>query len=392
MISVDEALARVLALATPPQGKVVHLEHAAGRVLLEPAISRMTQPPFHAAAMDGYAYRQADLGQSLRVIGESAAGHPWTGTPAPGTAIRIFTGAPVPEGYDRVEMQENVRREGDTITITDASSGDHIRQMGCDFSEGQRIEPGRVINATDIALMAAMNLPQVTVAKRPKVAVLAGGDELIRPGGTPAPGQIICSNDLAIATIARAAGAEAEVLPIARDTEDSLRESFARAASADLLVTIGGASVGDHDLIGKVTESLGMERSFYKIAMRPGKPLLAGQMSGMALLGLPGNPVSAIVCATLFMRPLILAMLGLPAEKQIRRARLTADLPPEGDREHYLRAQLSPGDDFPAITPFERQDSSLLSVLSGSNALLRRPAHDPARKAGDMVDYIPLVN
>ncbi|RJE82862.1 molybdopterin molybdotransferase MoeA [Paracoccus onubensis] len=392
MISVNEALGRVLALANPPEGESVALDQAAGRVLHEAAISRLTQPPFDSAAMDGYAYHHADQGQPLRVIGESAAGHPWTGTPASGTAIRIFTGAAVPPGYDRVEMQENTRRDGDMLTITEPSAGAHIRSRGCDFSEGDRIEPGRVLSAADIALLAGMNLPQVTVARRPKVAVLAGGDELIRPGENPAAGQIICSNDLAVAAIARAAGAEPEILPIARDTEDSIRESFDRAKTSDLLVTIGGASVGDHDLIGKVASALGMERSFYKIAMRPGKPLMAGKISGMAMLGLPGNPVSAIVCATLFMRPLIQAMQGLPAQRPIRRARLTHPLPPEGDREHYLRAQLLPGDDLPAITAFDRQDSSLLSVLSKADALLIRPPHDPARKAGEIVEYMPLFH
>lgn len=392
MISVEEALERVLALAKPPQGENVSLDQAAGRVLQEPAISRMTQPPFDSAAMDGYAYRHADQGQSLRVIGESAAGHPWSGNASPGTAIRIFTGAPVPSGYDRVEMQENTRRDGEMLTIVATSTGTHIRKCGCDFSKDDRIEPGRVLTPSDIALLAAMNLPQATVAKRPRVAVLAGGDELIRPGETPAEGQIISSNDLAIAAIARSAGAEAQILPIARDSEDSLRASFEQAKSADLLVTIGGASVGDHDLIGKVAESLGMERSFYKIAMRPGKPLMAGRISDMALLGLPGNPVSAIVCATLFMHPLIRKMQGLPAIGRSRRARLTTDLPREGERQHYLRAKLTSGEDLPAIAPFNRQDSSLLSVLSQADALLIRPPNDPERKAGEMVSFIPLFN
>lgn len=391
MISVTEALERVLALANTPQGEIVSLDQAAGRVLHEAAISRLTQPPFDSAAMDGYAYRHADLGRSLRVIGESAAGHPWTGTPGPDTAIRIFTGAAVPPGYDRVEMQENTRRDGDNLTITKPSANAYIRSRGGDFNEGDRIEPGRILTAADIALLAGMNLPQVSVAKRPKVAVLAGGDELVRPGENPAAGQIICSNDLAVAAIARAAGAEAEILPIARDTTASLRESFDRARTADLLITIGGASVGDHDLIGKITAELGMERSFYKIAMRPGKPLIAGKISRMAMLGLPGNPVSAIVCAIVFMRPLIQTMQGLQVQKTVYRARLSAGLPPEGERQHYLRAQLLPGDDLPGIAAFAQQDSSLLSVLSNADALLIRSPHDPARQAGEIVEYIPLI-
>ncbi|RNF33035.1 molybdopterin molybdotransferase MoeA [Paracoccus methylarcula] len=390
MISVEEALARVLSLAGAPRGEVLALDQAAGRVLLEPAISRMTQPPFDSAAMDGYALRHADLGQRLRVIGEAAAGHPWTGKAEPGTAIRIFTGGAVPPGYDRVEMQENTQRDGEWLTVTAPSQDSYIRNRGCDFSEGDRIEPGRCLSPADIALLAAMNLPQVTVAKRPKVAVLAGGDELVRPGEAPSEGQIISSNDLAVAAIARAAGAEAEILPIARDSQDSLRESFARAQGADLLVTIGGASVGDHDLVGKVAESMGMERAFYKIAMRPGKPLMAGRIGECAMLGLPGNPVSAIVCATIFMQPLIHAMQGLPTGKRRFHARLANALPPEGRRQHYLRARLTEGGDLPVISPFDRQDSSLLSVLSQADALLIRPPHDPARQAGEIMDYLPL--
>lgn len=392
MISVEEALAKVLSLAETASPETLSLDQAAGRVLLEPAISRMTQPPFDSAAMDGYALRHADFGQRLRVIGESAAGHPWTGTAEPGTAIRIFTGGAVPPGYDRVEMQENTQRDDEWLTVTTSSRDAYIRGRGSDFSQGDRIEPGRLMTAADIALLAAMNLPEVTVAKRPKVAVLAGGDELVHPGETPSEGQIISSNDLAVAAIARAAGAESEILPIARDSEDSLRDSFARAQDSDLLVTIGGASVGDHDLVGKVAESLGMERAFYKIAMRPGKPLMAGRIGQSAMLGLPGNPVSAIVCATIFMQPLIRAMQGLPDETRRFRARLSAALPPEGGRQHYMRAKLDDGADLPIITPFDNQDSSLLSVLSQADALLIRPSQDPARQEGEIMDYLPLFH
>lgn len=390
MISVDEALAKVLALAAAPEGETLPLDQAAGRVLLKPAISQMTQPPFDSAAMDGYALRHADLHQRLHVIGESAAGRPWKGAPAPGTAIRIFTGAPVPEGYDRVEMQENTQREGDYVTITAASDGSHIRQRGCDFAAGDRVEPGRIISPADIGLIAAMNVPQVTVARRPRLAILAGGDELVRPGETPSEGQIISSNDLAVAAIARAAGAQVEILPIARDTEQSLHDSFALAKGADLIVTIGGVSVGDHDLVGKVAESLGMQRAFYKVAMRPGKPLMAGKLEKSVLLGLPGNPVSAIVCATIFMQPLIWKMQGFNGVNRILRARLTHPLGPEGGRQHYLRARLLEGEDLPRIQPFGNQDSSLLSVFSQANALLIRPAHDPARGEGDIVEALSL--
>lgn len=391
MIPVEEALARVLALATPPRPETVALEQAAGRVLAAPAEARLTQPPFDSAAMDGYALRRADAGDALRVIGESAAGHPWSGAPQPGTAIRIFTGAPVPAGYDCVAMQENVTREGDLIRIHTPSANDNIRPRGGDFALGDSVAPGRLLNAADIGLLAAMNLPELTVAARPRIAVLASGDELLRPGETPAEGQIISSNDLAIAALAREAGAEARILPIARDTEASLRDSFARAADADLIVTIGGASVGDHDLVGKVAGDLGMERAFYKLAMRPGKPLMAGKIGNSAMLGLPGNPVSAIVCGILFMQPLIRRMQGLEAGHAPQRARLARPLPPEGERQHYLRARLQPGPDLPLIDPFEDQDSARLSLLAGADALLVRPAGDPARDAGQIVDYLPLT-
>ncbi|MFV0383008.1 gephyrin-like molybdotransferase Glp [Paracoccus sp. (in: a-proteobacteria)] len=390
MISVEEARALVLGLAGPARGEAVTLDTAAGRALLEPAVSRMTQPPFASAAMDGYAWRSADAGQRLRVIGEAAAGHPWRGEAAPGTAIRIFTGAAVPDGYDRVEMQENTERQGDWLVMTAPSDGTHIRPRGGDFAEGDRLEARRILSPADIGLLAAMNVPQVTVALRPRVAVLASGDELVLPGDTPAEGQIISSNDLAIAALARAAGAEATILPIARDTTDSLRDSFRRAQDFDMLVTIGGASVGDHDLVGGVAQAMGMQRAFHKIAMRPGKPLMAGRIGTAAMIGLPGNPVSAITCAILFMQPLIRRMMGLSGDLPQRSARLATPLGVEGNRQHYLRARLARGEDLPLITPFDNQDSSLLSVLSQADALLIRPPFDPAREPGGIVEYLPL--
>ncbi|ODT58985.1 MULTISPECIES: gephyrin-like molybdotransferase Glp [Paracoccus] len=390
MISVEQALAHVLALAPAPHPETVALEHAHGRVLLEPAVAAVTQPPFDASAMDGYALRRADLPGPLDVIGTSAAGHPWTGEARPGTAIRIFTGAPVPAGYDHVELQENILRDGDRITVQTRSTGSNIRARGNDFAAGDRMEPGRILGAAQIGLLAAMNVAQVTVARAPQVVILAGGDELVPPGTTPAPGQIISSNDLALAALAREAGAVPRILPIARDTPDSLRDSFRAAEGADLLVTIGGASVGDHDLVAKIAAEQGIVRSFYKVALRPGKPLMAGQMGAGAMLGLPGNPVSAMVCGVLFMQPLIRAMLGLEPGPLIRTALLGRDLPAEGPRQHYLRASLAGADDLPQITPYDDQDSARLTVMSDADALLIRPPEDPARKAGDRVSYIAL--
>ncbi|QFG37170.1 molybdopterin molybdochelatase [Paracoccus pantotrophus] len=390
MISVEEARARVLALAPAPEPEQVALAEALGRALLAPAVARLTQPPFDASAMDGYALRSADLPGPLPVIGTAAAGQPYAGETHPGSAIRIFTGAPVPGGYDRVVMQELVVREGDHITVAEPGHGRNIRAKGNDFAQGSEFLPRRPLRPADLALIAAMNVPQVTVARRPRVAVLAGGDELVPPGSEPAPGQIISSNDLAIAALAREAGADPVILPLARDTEQSLRDRFAQAQGGDLIVTIGGASVGDHDLIGKVAADLGMERAFYKLAMRPGKPLMAGRIGLAAMLGLPGNPVSAVVCAKLFMQPLIRAMQGLPAGPEPLQATLARDLPPEGDRQHYLRARLAPGETLPRIEPFGDQDSARLWLLAEADALLIRPAHDPARRAGERMGYLPL--
>lgn len=390
MISVDEALSLVLALAAPPVPEEVALEDAAGRVLAAPAVARLTQPPFDASAMDGYAVRGADLPGTLRVVGEAAAGRGWNGTLAASEAVRIFTGAPVPAGADSVVMQEDASREGELVRIDAAASRTNIRPRGNDFAEGDSLAPGRLLGAADIALLAAMNLPRVTVARAPRVAILAGGDELVEVGVTPAPGQIVSSNDLAIAALARAAGAEVRRLPLARDTEESLRAAFAAAEGADLVVTIGGASVGDHDLIARVAADLGMSRAFHRIAMRPGKPLMAGRIGAQAMLGLPGNPVSALVCGVLFLQPLIWRLQGREAPPRLAHARLAHDLPAEGNRQHYLRARLADGPDLPRIAPFADQDSARLSVLAEADALLVRPAFDPARAAGETVGYLPL--
>lgn len=391
MIPVDEALAAVLALAPAPQPQDCALADALGRVLLDPAVSRMTQPPFDAAAMDGYAVRSADLPGPLRLVGEAAAGRGWSGDAAAGTALRIFTGAPVPPGFDRVVMQEHVTRDGDAITVAADATGPHIRPRGNDFAQGDTLPAGRRLAPADLGLLAAMNLPRVTVARPPRVAVIAGGDELVPPGTDPGDGQIISSNDVAVAALARQAGAEVRIMPLARDTEASLRAVFADAADADVIVTIGGASVGDHDLVGRVAADLGMDRAFYKVRMRPGKPLMAGRLAGGAvMLGLPGNPVSAMVCATLFLRPLLDRMQGQDGGPDLRHGILGRDLPAEGDRQHYLRATLQHGPDGAEVTPFPDQDSARLALMAQADALLVRPPGDPARQRGAPVRYLPL--
>ena len=390
MIPVAEALEALLALVKPLETEEVPLRQAAGRVLAHPVQARRNQPPFPASSMDGYALRRAEVEPDamFKVIGEAAAGHGFDGLVKPGQAVRIFTGAPVPEGADCVVIQEDVTRRGDLITLGHRMDGkDNIRPAGGDFSEGTPMQAPRQLRPADIALLAAMNIDRVPVTRRPVVAVLATGDELVQPGETPGPTQIVASNSYGLAAMMEAAGAEVRLLPVARDTEASLREGFRLARGADLLITIGGASVGDHDLVGHVAAEVGLERSFYKVAMRPGKPLMAGRMQEMAMIGLPGNPVSAMVCGTVFVLPVLRKMLGLGDEAApLREAPLGSDLPENGPRAHYMRASLRDGAIHPAIS----QDSALLTVLAGADALLVRPVGDPARRAGERVAYLPL--
>ncbi len=384
MISVEAALEAVFALADPLSFETVPLRQAAGRVLAAPIIATRNQPPFPASVMDGYAV--AGDHPAYTVIGESAAGHAFAGTLSDGQAARIFTGAPLPEGASRVVIQEDVTRTDDRITLAkDADQQRYIRDIGTDFHKGQTLDAPRRLTPADVALAASMNVPVVTVARRPSVALIATGDELVMPGETPGPDQIIASNTFGLAAMIEAEGGQARLLPIARDTITSLEAAFALAADADLVVTIGGASVGDHDLVGKVAAGLGLDRAFYKIAMRPGKPLMAGRLGKAPMIGLPGNPVSSLVCGHIFLRPMLRAMQGLAAAPLPRRsARLAAPIGANGSREHYMRAIL----DGDRITVAERQDSSLLSVLSGANALVVRPPGAPAADVGETVTFL----
>ncbi|WP_412509340.1 molybdopterin molybdotransferase MoeA, partial [Roseovarius sp. SYSU LYC5161] len=327
-------------------------------------------------------------GATFRVIGEAAAGNGLGGAVGAGQAVRIFTGAPLPEGTDRVVIQEDVDRAGDTVTLRDGpGDSDHVRPAGADFRVGDRLRAPRVLTPADIALLAAMNLPEIRVTRRPEVALISTGDELIMPGEAPGPDQIIASNTFGLKAMLESIGARARILPIARDNTASLETAFSLAGGADIVVTIGGASVGDHDLVGRVAEGLGVARSFYKVAMRPGKPLMAGRMGDAAMVGLPGNPVSAMVCGHVFLAPMVRALQGLGAEPAPRRtARLSRDLPQGGPREHYMRAEVANG----LITPEPRQDSALLSVLANANALMIRPAGDGARSQGDEMEYLAL--
>ena len=389
MISVEEALRHCLALATPLAAEPVPLAQAYGRWMCAPAVATRDQPPFAASAMDGYAV-QGDPGpdDNFLVIGEAGAGHAFAGQVGPGQAVRIFTGAPLPPGATRVIIQEDVVRLGDRILLKDGlDAGPHVRPLGQDFRAGDSLSPRR-LRPNDLALLAAMNIPTVQAARKPVVALIATGDELVMPGETPRPDQIIASNSFALKAMIEAAGGIARLLPIARDTEAELATVLALANGADLIVTIGGASVGDHDLVGRVA---GFQAAFWKIAMRPGKPLMAGRLNGVPMLGLPGNPVSAIVCAHLFLVPMVRAMQGDPApEPQPQTARLTVALPENGPRTHYMRARLLPEDGLPGIAPFDRQDSALLSILGQADALLIRPVDARPCHAGDTVSYLPL--
>lgn len=390
MISVDEALAHIFALVGPLETETVPLRQAAGRVLAARVAATRAQPPFPASAMDGYgvAADTATPGTRFRVIGEAAAGSGFAGCVGPGETIRIFTGAPVPEGVGRIVIQEDVSREGDTITLKDGlDEALYIRPAGADFRAGETIDPPRRLAPSDIALLAAMNVAEVTVTRKPDVVLIATGDELVMPGETPGSDQIIASNIFGLAAMIENAGGIARVLPIARDNAPALTTAFDLAAGADLVVTIGGASVGDHDLVGQVAAARGMERAFYRIAMRPGKPLMAGRLDGMPMIGLPGNQVSAMVCGSVFILPALRAMQGFPPAPTPRlTAPLAAPLGPNGPREHYMRARLDGG----VLTVFDRQDSALLSVLSAANVLVVRPVRDGPRKAGEVMEYIPI--
>ena len=380
----------MLALATPTATEVVPLRDAHRRVLASPVTAVRAQPPFATSVMDGYAIPAETIvaGDTFEVVGESAAGHQFSGELSVGKAVRIFTGAAVPEGAMRVVIQEDVVREGSMIHIQpDFDANIYIRELGADFNVSDELSAPRTLTPAEMTLIAAMNVPEVTVHKRPVVALIATGDELVVPGETPGSDQIVASNALGLASLVEQAGGDARILPIARDTEGSLHQAFDLAKGADLIVTIGGASVGDHDLVGKVAKERGLERSFYKVAMRPGKPLMAGRIDGAALIGLPGNPVSSLVCGKIFMQPLIRAMCGDTSEATTRRpATLAHDIHSNGPREHYMRATLKGGD----VSIADRQDSGLMSVLANANALVVRPPHDPARKAGEVVEVIDL--
>ena len=395
MLSVAEAVALVIADAAVLPGEMVWLAEANGRVLAVDVAAKVTQPPFRSSVMDGYAMRRADLASlpvTLKLIGESAAGHAFGGQAGPGEAVRIFTGAPVPAGADYVVIQENVEASGNEVRIREANAESYIRARGADFSEGDiLLRTGKRLTPRDLMLAAQMNHASLPVCRRPRVAVLASGDELVPPGGKPAASQIISSIPSALLAMLRAAGADPIFLGIARDTPESLAAHIAVAEGADILLTIGGASVGEYDLVRQALEDAGFVIGFHKVAMRPGKPFMFGRRGGQRVLGLPGTPVSAVICAIIFLLPLVAALLGedRPPVSAMRIA-LASPLPANGPRQHYMRARIVDMGGARAVEALPSQDSSLTAALAAADCLIVRPPNAPPAQAGEAVEVLPL--
>ncbi len=396
MLSVNDALVRIVGAFAPLATETISVADGSGRVLAEPVIARLDQPSADLSAMDGYAVIGADcasLPATLNVVGSAPAGGSYDAPLRRGEAVRIFTGGPLPAGADTIVIQENVRVDapGGVTILEGASPGRHIRRKGLDFSHGaEGIAAGHVLTPRDVALAAAMNVPWLTVWRRPRVAILATGDELVMPGEPVGPNRIVSSSGLAVAALVKAWGGEPTVMGIARDDRAVIGRHVAAAKRFDLLVTLGGASVGDHDLVQDVLKAEGFSLDFWRIAMRPGKPLMFADTPGCKALGLPGNPVSTLVCALLFLRPAIERMSGLPGDPvATTTAILAVDVGANDTREDYVRATLSRDDKGAlSVTPFKVQDSSMLSIMARANGFIVRPAHDPARRAGDAIKVV----
>jgi molybdopterin molybdotransferase len=398
MLSVEDARARILSAFEALPAEVVSVERALGRVLAADVTARVTQPPADVSAMDGYAVRAADVaeaGTELAVVGEAPAGGAYEGTLQPGEAVRIFTGAPLPAGADTIVIQENAARQGDRIAVQQAEpQGRWVRPAGLDFRAGTTGLPaGRRLTSRDVGLAAAMNRPWLSVRRKPRVAVLGTGDEVVLPGEEIGPSQIVSSNGYALSAFVEACGGEPVHLGIAPDDPTELEEILAGADRCDLLLTSGGASVGEHDLVQDTLKRMGAEIGFWKIAMRPGKPLMFAELNGTPMLGLPGNPVSGLVCSTLFVRPAIDRMLGREVPEEPRLPAIAGrDLAGNGPRQDYMRCTLSEDDRGQRVaTPFDKQDSSMLSRLADADALLVRAPHAPALSAGRPVEVLPLA-
>ncbi len=396
MISVEAARDRILGALAATPAETVALAEGWGRVLAHPVVSRVTQPPADVSAMDGYAVRAADAvaGARLAVTGSAPAGHPFDGAVGPGEGVRIFTGGLVPAGADAILLQEDAEATGSEVLVQEAvRPGRWLRRQGLDFTVGEAlIAAGRRLTARDIGLAAAANHPWLAVHRRPRIGILATGDEIALPGDPIPAGGIVSSNAHALAALVRAGGGDPLVLPIAPDDRGAIVEAAAAARTCDLLVTTGGASVGDHDLVQSALGPAGFALDFWQIAMRPGKPLIWGRLGDTPLLGLPGNPVSSLVCGVIFLLPALQRLSGLPgAAPRIVMARTGTALPANDRRHDHLRASLElASDGVPVASAFPLQDSSMLKTLARADALILRPPDVPAAPAGAMVEVIPL--
>ena len=395
MISVEAARARIFAALRPVAEEMAGLDQAYGRVLARPVPARLTVPPADVSAMDGYAVRAGDAraGASLRLIGEAPAGHPFAGQMGAGEAVRIFTGSVIPAGADAVLIQENATAAPGAVLVNEAATtGRHIRRAGQDFAAGDEVlAAGRRLSVRDIGVAGAAGYPWLCVHRKPRVAILCTGDEIALPGEPVPAGGIANSNAAMLAAFVTAHGGAPLLLPVARDTEDAVAAGAAAARGADLLVTTGGASVGAHDLVQAGLARQGFALDFWKIAMRPGKPLIFGTVDGLPVLGLPGNPVSAYVCAVLFLGGAIAMLGGLPPQApRLERALLGAGMKPNDQREDYVRAMLADDGAGWVATPLPVQDSGMISGLSRAGALIRRAPHAPAAAAGEAVEILRL--
>jgi molybdopterin molybdotransferase len=391
LLSVDEARARMLAEVSALPAETVALREAIGRVLAEDVAAVRDQPPFRASAMDGWAVRSADAPGRLKIVGESAAGHGYDGAVGAGEAVRIFTGAAIPEGCDTIVIQEDAERDGDTVRVPAAELGHHVRPAGGDFTAGQvLLQAGQRIDPWRLSLAASAGRAEVRAAHRPRVAILSTGEEIIEAPGAPGPFQIYDSGSPALATMVAAWGGT----PIrARPVRDELEAVIAalKGADCELVVTVGGASVGDHDLVRAAGQALGLSLKVESVNVRPGKPTFFGVLAdGRRMLGLPGNPASAFVCAEMFLRPILAAYQGAPAQPATIPARLAQALPANGPREHWMRARLAHTEGAVTVTPYRDQDSSLVSVFAVADALMRRLPGAPAAAAGEVVEVLPL--
>ncbi len=397
LLPVAEALKLIVDDLKPVAAETVTLDKALGRTLRADALAQVSHPPADVSAMDGYAVRCDDISTvpcKLRVIGESAAGHPWRKSLKAGDSVRIFTGAYVPEGADGIVIQEDTAADEAGVSINEAPRrGRHIRTCGQDFRKGDAVLAApRRLTARDIGLLAAMNLPSVTVARRPRVGVLSTGDEIVMPGDPIAEGQIVSANGPGLCAFISAHGGEPLPLGVVRDDPKALLRVAERARGLDLLVTTGGVSVGDHDIVKGTLSGAGFKAAFHKIAMRPGKPLLFGRLHDLAILGMPGNPVSAMVCAVLFLGPALARLQGLAGEAPPQTAaRLGADLKANDGRTDHIRATLViEHGELPMATPFPAQDSAMIATLARADALIVREPFAPAAQAGEIVSVIAL--